>query len=185
MKAAKHRSRMPLVLAIMGLGALTLSSCMSFNPRSVREVEQALLESNPDLRFASSTTFGVGALTLDLVDFAFVHDDAIDISKISRMDLGVYELDGEIDIATLKTPEYLQQTRDCAQREVIVRVREADEQVLVTACINKERITRLEILVLEPREIVIFNARGNFEALVASLVRSNMKRTANEKADQA
>lgn len=177
--------RIPVALALSLAGVFALSSCMSFNPRSVRDVEQALLDSNPELRFASSTTFGVGALTLDLVDFAFVHDEGFDLSRISRVDLGLYELEDGFDMAALKLPEYLPQSRGCAQREVIVRVREADEQVLVTACINKEKITRLEILVLEPREIVIFNARGDFEALVASLVRSNMKRTANREADQA
>jgi hypothetical protein len=170
-------SRTPLVLTALALATLVLSSCVSFSPRSVHEVEQALLASNPELRFASSTTFGVGALTLDLIDFAFVHDEAFDLSRINRVDLGFYELHEGFDIANLKLPEQLPQTRGCSQREVIVRVREAGEQMLVTACINRERITRLEILMLEPRELVIFNARGDFDALVASLVRSNMNRS--------
>lgn len=184
MSAASSRVRTALALAFAAGSLLVLSSCMSFNPRSVRDVEHALLESNPQLQFASSTTFGLGALTLDLIDFAFVHDDAFDLSRISRVDVGLYELHEGFDIASLKLPEHLPQTRGCTQREVIVRVREADEQVQVTACINRERITRLEILVLEPREIVIFNARGDFEALVASLVRSNMKRDVATVPDQ-
>lgn len=176
--------RTPAV-AVLAAGALLLGGCMSFNPRSIRGMEQALLESNPELTFESSTTFGLGALTLDLVDFAFVHDDAFDISRISRVDFGVYELHDSFDIATVIIPENLPQTRGCAQREIIMRVREADEQVQVVACINKERVTRLEILVLEPREIVIVNARGDFEALISSLVRSNMKRSTSAEADQA
>lgn len=184
MSAARITLRKPITLVLCVAGAFALSSCMSINPRSVRDVEHALLESNPQLQFVSSTTFGLGALTLDLIDFAFVHDDAFDLSRISRVEVGLYELHEGFDIASLKLPEHLPQTRGCDQREVIVRVREADEQVQVTACINKERITRLEILVLEPREIVIFNARGDFEALVASLVRSNMKRDVATVPDQ-
>src|SRR5690606_4339172 len=104
--SAMNAHRIPVALALSLAGVFALSSCMSFNPRSVRDVEQALLDSNPELRFASSTTFGVGALTLDLVDFAFVHDEGFDLSRISRVDLGLYELEDGFDMAALKLPEY-------------------------------------------------------------------------------
>lgn len=164
------------VLTALSLGILT--GCMSFNPRSMRQMEAALIESNPDLVIESSRKFGVGALTLHLVDFAFVHDRSLDISRISRAEIGIYELDGTVLFDDFHMPQADANDRNCPRRDVIVQVRENNEHMRITACIRDEKVTGLSMFVLEARELVVVNVRGDLEALVNSLVRDSLK---NEK----
>src|SRR5690606_22856240 len=163
------------VLTALSLGLLT--GCMSFNPRSMRQMEAALIESNPDLVIESSTKFGVGGLTLDLVDFAFVHDRSLDISRISRAEIGIYELDGTVFFDDFRMPQADANDRNCPRRDVIVQVREIDEHMRITACIRGGKVTGLSMFVLEPREIVVVNLRGELEAVVNSLIRDSLKNT--------
>lgn len=158
--------------ALLALSIL-LTGCMSFNPKSLRQMEASLRDSNPDMEFASTMKFGFGALTMDLVDFAFVHDRRIDISKISRADIGIYEFKHPLNVDGFKVP---QQGNDCPQREVIVRVMEEDEHVEIAVCIRNEKITGVAMFILEPKELVVINARGNLQALVTSMVRDNVNR---------
>lgn len=160
-------------LTALSLGLLT--GCMSFNPRSMRQMEAALIESNPDLVIESSRKFGVGGLTLDLVDFAFVHDRHLDISRISRAEIGIYELDGTVFFNDFQMPQADASDRNCPRRDVIIRVRENDEHLRITACIRSGKVTGLSMFVLEPREIVVVNLRGDLEAVVNSLVRDSFK----------
>ena len=104
--------------------AVVLSGCMSFNPRSLRQMESALRASNPDMEFKSAMKFGVGPLTMDLVDFVFVHDGSIDVSKISRADIGIYELERPLASLDFNVPRGTD--RSCPQREVILRVSAID-----------------------------------------------------------
>lgn len=147
-----------------------LAGCMSFNPRSLRQMESALRDSNPDLDFESTMTFGVGALTMDMVDFVFVHDGSIDVSKISRADIGVYEVKGGFDAATFRMP-HGRHDRNCPQRDVVLRVREDDQHVEMAVCSRNGKLTGFTIFVLEPDEIVVINTRGDIPALVSSAIR--------------
>lgn len=164
------------VLMLIGLPLLVVSSCMSFNPRSLSSMEAALRESNPDLDIESSMKLGIGALTLDFIDFAFVHERSVDLSKISRADVGIYALNSPLAFNDFQMPQHLTSDRGCPRRDVILRIREDDEQVELVACIRNDKVTGLAMVVLEPREIVIMNVRGNFEALVGSLVRSSVNK---------
>src|SRR5690606_9309051 len=111
----------PGVLIPMCLTCLTcIGGCVSFNPQSLRMVETSLLQSNPDLDISSSSTFGLGALTIDFIDFAFVHNRNIDVSKISRADIGVYELRAAVDIEKFVMPETIAGGRHCPRQEVIL-----------------------------------------------------------------
>ncbi len=157
--------------AIVALAAL-LGGCFSFNPRSLRQMEAALLESNPDLEIESTTKFGVGALTIDFVDFAFVHDSHIDLSKISRADIGIYELRHALTADEFTMPQG--GDRNCPQREVILRINDDHEHVEFAVCIRKEKITGIAMFALDDRELVVMNARGDFEALVSSIVRQSV-----------
>jgi hypothetical protein len=170
---------------VMALPVLLLSGCMSFNPRSLRTMEAALLESNPDLAIESSMKFGIGALTLDFIDFAFVHDPGIDLSRISRADIGIYELQSTLVFKEFTMPQYVTSDRNCPRQDVIVRVWEDDEYMQVVACIRNDKVTGLAVFVLEPREIVVINARGDFEALIASLVKSSVNKKARGSDTQA
>lgn len=154
------------------LAALLLGGCMSFNPRSLRQMESALRDSNPDLDFESTMKFGVGPLTMDLVDFVFVHDASIDVSKISRADIGIYEVKGDFDIALFRMPQG-RHDRNCPQRDVILRVREDDEQVEMAVCSRGGKLTGFTIFVLEREEIVVINTRGDIPALVSSAIRGH------------
>lgn len=147
-----------------------LTGCMSFNPRSLRGMESALRDSNPDIEFESTTRFGVGALTLDLVDFAFVHDSRIDISKISRADIGIYEVAGDFDLSAFQMPEGTQD-RSCPQRDVILRIREDDEHVEMAVCSRNGKLIGFTIFTLEPQEFVVINTRGDIPALVSAAIR--------------
>lgn len=180
------RNPTALKLAALLAGSVScLAGCMSFNPASLRAMEAALLESNPDLVIAESMKFGFGALTLDFVDFAFVHERGIDVSKISRADIGIYELNGTLAVDAFTLPQDFSADRSCPRREVIVRIREENEHTQIAVCIRDEKITGLAVFVLEPRGIVVINARGDFEALVGSLVRDSVKRKPRESAAQA
>lgn len=64
----------------------------------------------------------------------------------------------------------------CPQREVIVRIREEDEHIQIVVCIRDEKITGLAVFVLEPQEIVVINAHGDFEGLINSMVRSSVNK---------
>lgn len=143
------------------------------------------MESNPDLRIESSMKFGFGALTMDFVDFAFVHDRSIDVSKISRADIGIYELKGAMAVNDFTMPEDFTADRSCPRREIIVRVREEDEHMQVVACIRNEKVTGLAIFVLEPDEIVAISTRGDFERLINSLVKSSVNKKPRNPAVQA
>jgi hypothetical protein len=176
MTSLLHRYRSKYLLngaAIVALCAL-LSGCFSFNPRSLRQMESALMESNPDLEFESTMKFGVGPLAMDLVDFAFVYDDDIDISKISRADIGVYEIKQAVAYEDFTMPPGI--GRDCPQREVIVRINDEDEHVEIAVCIRKEKITGFAMFVLDAKELVVINAKGDLEALVSSVVRDKVHR---------
>lgn len=172
------RQRRNLKLAFNAAGLLVLcallSGCMSFNPRSLRQMESALRASNPGMEFESTLKFGVGPLTMDLVDFVFVHDRSIDVSKISRADIGIYELKRPLDFVDFKVPNGTD--RNCPQREVILRVMEDDERVEMAVCIRDEKITGFSMFVLEPTEVVVMNVRGDMQALVSSVVRDNVNR---------
>lgn len=156
-------------VALLAL-AVALTGCMSFNPRSLRQMESALRDSNPDIEFESTMRFGLGALTMDVVDFAFVHGSNIDVSKISRADIGVYEVKGDFDVTTFRMPQ-ARQDRNCPQRDVILRVREADEHVEMAVCSRDGKLTGFTIFVLEPDEIVVVHTRGDIPALVSSAIR--------------
>lgn len=159
-------------IAALLAAALLLNGCMSFNPRSLRQMESALRDSNPDLDFESTMKFGVGPLTMDLVDFAFVHNSSIDISKISRADIGIYEVKGDFDLATFRMPQ-ARHDRNCPQRDVILRVREDDEQVEMAVCSRNGKLTGFTIFVLEREELVVINTRGDIPALVSSAIRGH------------
>ncbi len=174
MKSAMSRTMTSTITKTITLLALvaSLTGCMSFNPKSLRQMESALRESNPDMEFASTTKFGLGALTMDFVDFAFVHDRSFDVSKISRADIGVYELKQPLNVEGFNVP----QSADCPQREVIVRVREETEHVEIAICIRDEKITGLAMFVLDAKEIVVINARGDLEAMITAMLRDNINR---------
>jgi hypothetical protein len=168
------------VTGIVVASLMFLASCMSFNPRSIRSLEAALMESNPTLDIESSTKFGIGALTMDFVDFAFVHDRRVDLSKISRADIGIYELGRPLAFNEFTMPEEVTVDRSCPRHEIIMRVREEDEYMQLVACIRDDKVTGLAMFVLEPREIVVINARGDFAAIVNSLVKANVKTKTRE-----
>jgi hypothetical protein len=149
---------------------------MSFNPKSLRQMESSLRDSNPDMEFVSTMKFGFGALTMDLVDFAFVHDRHFDVSKISRADVGIYELKHPLNVDGFTVP----QGDYCPQREVIVRVMEEHLHVEIAVCMRNDKLTGLAVFVLEPTEIVIVNARGNVQALVTAMFRDNVNRKSRD-----
>lgn len=153
---------------------VVLTGCMSFNPRSLRQMESALRDSNPDMEFESTTKFGVGPLTMDLVDFIFVHDRNIDISKISRADVGIYELKRPLDFVDFKVPQGTD--RNCPLREVIIRVTEEDERMEMAVCIRDDKITGFAMFVLEEDELVVMNIRGDIQGLVSAAIRDNVNR---------
>src|SRR5690606_18155918 len=95
--------------------------------------------------------------------------------KISRADIGVYEVKGEIDIAAFRMPQH-GYDRNCPQRDVILRVREDDEQVEMAVCSRNGKLTGFTMLVLEPQELVVINTRGDIPALVSSAIRGEGKR---------
>ena len=159
--------------AIVALSAL-LSGCFSLNPRSLREMETALVESNPNIEIESTMRFGVGALTMDMVDFAFVHDSTIDVSKIKRADIGIYELKQALSYDDFTMPQL--DDRSCPQREVIIRVHDDTEHVEIAVCFRNEKITGLAMFILDQKELVVINCRGDLEALVSAAVRDNMNR---------
>lgn len=159
-----------------------LNGCMSFNPYSLRQMESALRDSNPDMEFASTTKFGVGPMTMNLVDFVFVHDNSVDVSKISRADIGIYALKQPVNVADFRMPPGDARDRDCPRREVILRVMEVDEHVEMAVCMRNDKITGFAIFVLEPREMVVINARGNLEALISSAIRGNVSRKSRQAA---
>ncbi len=176
MKSTLVRHRIKHVLnsaAIVALCAL-LGGCFSFNPRSLRQMESALIESNPDIEFESTMKFGLGALTMDLVDLAFVPDNEFDLSKMGRTDVGVYELKHAVAYADFTMPQV--GGRDCPQREVIVRIHEDDEHTEIAVCIRNEKITAFSIFTLDEKELVIVNCHGDFEAMVTSMVRGSVNR---------
>lgn len=177
-----HMSPALRIATLLSL-CIALTGCMSFNPRSLREMESALRASNPDMEFTSTTKFGVGALTMDLVDFMFVHDRHIDVSKISRADVGIYELKHPLNIENFTLPQ--RDDRSCPQREVILRVIEDDEHVEMAVCIRRDKIVGFAMFVLEPEEIVVINARGDIEALVTSMLRDNVSRKSRRDAERA
>jgi hypothetical protein len=158
----------------MFAACLLLTGCMSFNPRSLRQMENALHDSNPGMEFESTTKFGVGPMTMNLVDFIFVHDRDFDVSKISRADVGVYELKRPLNVDGFAVPKG--NDRTCPRSEVIIRVVEEDEHVEIAVCIRNEKIVGLAMFVLNPMEIVVINARGDIDALVGSMVRNNANR---------
>jgi len=159
-----------------------LGGCMSFNPRSLRQMENALRDSNPELEFASTMKFGLGPLTMDMVDFAFVHDRSFDLSKISRADIGIYELKERFVIEEFQMP--LTEDRSCPQREVILRVVEEDEHVEMAVCIRGDKIVGFAMFVLEPKEIVVINARGDLQAVVSAMIRDNVNRKARRESSR-
>lgn len=151
--------------------AAALCGCMSFNPRSLREMEAALQHSNPNVDFEPTLKFGVGPLSMNLVDFAFVHDGSVDVSKIRRADVAVYEVKGELDVSAFKVPQGSDSS--CPRREVILRVMEEDEHVEMAVCIRDDEITGFSLFVLAPKEVVVIHTRGDLEALISSAVRGN------------
>ena len=50
---ATLRTRLAGIATLLALSA-ALGGCMSFNPRSLRQMEHALQESNPDMEFRST-----------------------------------------------------------------------------------------------------------------------------------
>jgi hypothetical protein len=153
---------------------VALTGCMSFNPRSLRQMESALRASNPDMEFSSTTKFGVGPLTMDLVDFVFVHDRHIDVSKISRADVGIYELKRPLASLDFKLPQGTD--RSCPRREVVLRVTEDDERVEMAVCIRGDEVTGFAMFMVERDEVVVMNIRGDIQALVSAAIRENVNR---------
>lgn len=176
MKSALSRYRIKCLLnsaAIVALSAL-LSGCFSFNPRSLRQMETALIESNPDIEFESTMKFGLGALTMDVVDLAFVPDNEFDLSKVGRTDVGIYEMKHPVAYEDFTMPQV--GGRDCPQREVIIRIHDDNEHTEIAVCIRNEKITAFSIFTLDEKELVIVNCHGDFEAMVSSMVRESVGR---------
>lgn len=167
---ARHVSNSAAIVALSAL----LGGCFSLNPRSLRNMEAELIDGNPGIEFESTMKFGIGALTMDMVDFVFVQDATVDISKISRAEVGVYEMKHAIAYADFTMPQV--GGRDCPQREVIVRVHDDDEHTEVAVCIRDDKITGFAIFTLSEKELVVVNCRGDFEALVSSVVRDSLNR---------
>lgn len=155
---------------------LLLNGCMSFSPKSVRNIKNDLVQNNPEITIESGFSFGIGALTIDFVDFAFIHDDALDLSKISKADIGVYEISLKMDFDSITLPDTSLSMKNCKQEQIIIKISEPSERVQVSACIKNEKVTGLSVFVLEPGELVVLNARGNFEGLISSLVKSSKSR---------
>lgn len=157
----------------LALVVLALGGCMSFNPRSLRQMESELRDSNPELEFEATMKFGVGPLTMDLIDFAFVHDEHIDLSKISRADIGIYEVKGGFEHADFRVPPG--NARNCPQRDVILRVTEEHERVEIAVCSRSGKLTGFTLFVLDRQEIVVINTRGDIKGLVSSAIRGQMQ----------
>ena len=152
-----------------------LSGCMSFNPKSLRTAENALLDSNPGLELDTNFKFGLGPLTIDFIDFALVHEKGLDVSKISRAEVAIYTVKNELIISDFNVPENAVNNRRCDINDVIVRVIEDTERVFISACVEREEVKSLSILVVEPSEIVVVNVRGDFDALISSFLKANSR----------
>jgi hypothetical protein len=57
-----------------------------------------------------------------------------------------------------------------------VRTHEDGEHTEIAVCIRDEKITGFAIFTLNATELVIVNCRGDFEALVSSMVRDSVNR---------
>lgn len=165
----------PLKVIFISLCFACLGGCFSMNPDSMEHMETALRENNPNLEIESRTTVGVGALILDLIDFVYVEDEELDISKITRAEVGIFELSKAISFEEFKIPtDAFDTAGKCPQWDEVVRVRENDEQILILACVEEETISAISVFVLEPQEIIVVNARGNLDAFITSMAeRSN------------
>jgi hypothetical protein len=169
------------LVGVVALPVLFLTSCVSFHPASQTNMEATLQQSNPSLAFRSSMKFGLGALTLDFVDFALVHEQSMDLSKIGRAEIGIYELSSSVNPAEFKLPATVANEKRCPQRDVIMRMREDDELVQVVACIRNTKVVGLEIFALEPKELAVISIDGDFEAFLRSVVKAKAGSLRKEK----
>jgi hypothetical protein len=111
---------------------------------------------------------------MDVVDLVFVREKYIDVSKITRADIGIYELKQALAYEDFTMP--LGNSGECPQREVIIRIHEDLEHTEIAVCIRNEEITGYAVFVISETELVVVNCRGNFDDMVGTLVRGSVNR---------
>lgn len=115
----------------------------------------------------------MGPLTIDLIDFALVHERGLDVSKISRAEVGIYELSSSLQLSEFKVPGHSLSNRRCDQNQIIIKVKEPESHVFISACIEADSVAGLSVLVVEPENIIVVNVRGDFDAMIESLVQES------------
>lgn len=152
----------------LALASLLLTSCMSFSDRSFRPVTHALQRQLPGLELEKEFSIAVGGTWFNLLDVVAVGVD-FDFSKVKRFQLAVYNVATPLDARTLEVERSLMARDPRLSWETVVRVRKEQQQTWIMVGLNeaRQRIDAVSVLVLDNEELVLINASGDFQQMLA------------------
>ena len=148
------------------------TGCLTFNSRSARPVAAALKKQYPDIRLEEEFSITAGAWIMGMVSMLAFDESDIDLSRIKRAEVGIYNISNLDSLKNFNFPAGLMKNRDCPELETVVKIRGEDEFTNVMICIKHDRITSIFIVAIETRELVVVNAVGNYNAIIQAVLKS-------------
>ncbi|MDH5627520.1 MAG: DUF4252 domain-containing protein, partial [Candidatus Krumholzibacteria bacterium] len=85
---------------------------------------------------------------------------------VSKVQVAIYETEGNVHAATIETPARLQEMIDDGW-EMAVRVRDEDEMVWLLYRIDGDSVREMFVVVMDDEELVLVRVKGHLERLMA------------------
>ncbi len=163
------RKTSPLFLAAT-LSLLALSNGCMWAPE-LTEVKRDIAGQLPDVTFRKNLTLSLGPLTMLLARTVtgFIPDASEArpyLRGVSKVQVAIYETEGDIHAASIETPARLQELIDDGW-EMAVRVRDEDEMVWLLYRIDGESVREMFVVVMDDEELVLVRVKGHLERLMA------------------
>jgi hypothetical protein len=146
-----------------------LAGCMSFSDRSLRPLQQSLIEQLPYITLENKLAIQLGSGMLNMLDVVTLND--ANLSVIDHVQLAVYQVHGQAGTVDFSDDVFAQSLRDSNAEldwDRIVRVRDNNEQVWIYAGMNlrRESLEALSVFIWEQDELVLINLDGDLDSLL-------------------
>ena len=163
----------PILLLSLTTALLLTGGCfVSTDYSTDRGVDRIVLDEIGRDKIANRVHFELGPMATGLAKFVANRvDDAEEAAPfldcVNRVEVTITELTGLGDLRALRWHERLSDRYEEEGWELLVRVRDRSENVLVMYKAGREKIEEMLVIVLEPRELVAVKVGGKLDDLIA------------------
>ncbi|HEX5133469.1 MAG TPA: DUF4252 domain-containing protein [Candidatus Krumholzibacteria bacterium] len=169
-----HPSHIRRVLLTGVLVALPLANGCMWAPE-LTEVKQDIAGQMPDVGFKKNVTLSLGPMTMALARTVTglipeAHEARGYLRDVSRVQVAVYQLEGQADATRIETPSRLEELQADGW-EMAIRVNEENQRVWLLYRANDDTIREMFVVVVDDDQLVLVKVKGHLERLMAEAIR--------------